>query len=98
MIDAALLRQLGWSKELVDSVTRVAEPMRENPASEVEMVYLMEDTVSGSAVYASSAAFNSARGYKIYANRLTPARRPTKPKTRAAIPRKKLRRRSESSA
>ena len=87
MIDAALLRQLGWSNELIDSVTRVAEPMRENPASDVEMVYLMEDAVSGSVVYASSAAYNSAQGYKVYANKLSPARKAEKPRRKARIAR-----------
>jgi hypothetical protein len=28
MIDGDLLRQLGWSNDLIDEVTRVAEPMR----------------------------------------------------------------------
>ena len=95
MIDATLLRQLGWSKELIDSVTRVAEPMRENPASDIEMMYLMEDTVSGSAVYAGSAVLNSGRGYRIYASRLMPPRSAAKPKARKArISRKRLRRRA----
>lgn len=28
MIDSDLLRQLGWSNDLIDEVTRVAEPVR----------------------------------------------------------------------
>jgi len=28
MIDSDLLRQLGWSNDLINEVTRVAEPMR----------------------------------------------------------------------
>ena len=30
MIDADLLKQLGWSTELINEVTRVAEPMRQS--------------------------------------------------------------------
>jgi hypothetical protein len=91
MIDATLLRKLGWSKELIDSVTHAAEPLRENPASELEMVTLVEYAESGSAVYAGSAVISSAQGYTVHANRLTPARRARKPK-------KKLVRRASSSA
>lgn len=65
MIDPAVLRQLGWSEELIQAVTRVAEPMRENPAVRVPLPTSNVHSVSSSAVYADSVVNNSARDFRV---------------------------------
>jgi hypothetical protein len=67
MIDKDLLRQLGWSIELIESVTRVADSMRNIDRAIPEAAGVIERnvTVSAGALYSDSAANNTQQEYRI---------------------------------
>lgn len=67
MIDSNLLRELGWSDELIEAATRVAEPLRKSIAAtpEIDTPQTRAHSVAATAIYAESAVSNTLREYRI---------------------------------
>lgn len=66
MIDAKVLRDLGWSEELIESATRIAEPMRHGGEMQdisVSTPHVL--SVGCTAVYAECAIHQSLGDYRI---------------------------------
>lgn len=62
MIDKDTLRQLGWSDELIDSVSDAAEPLRhEALGGETYIMTEQAYVVSGSVIYSDAMVNNSLR-------------------------------------
>jgi len=66
MIDPELLRQLGWSNDLIQAAIRVAEPMRET-ASHASRIDAITGTqsISCSAIFADSVINNTLREFSV---------------------------------
>lgn len=66
MIDPILLRQLGWSNELIEAVTQAAVPIR-NSADRVATIEngTYVQSISCSAIYADSVVNNTFRGFTV---------------------------------
>jgi hypothetical protein len=65
MIDADLLKQLGWSDDLIAAVSRVAEPMRNYPLADVPLPGASVLSISSSAVFADAVVNNTSREFKV---------------------------------
>ena len=61
MIEAALLRQLGWSDELIKAVTRAAEPLRHTPTTGIAMPATKVQSLSCTAMYSDMVIANTVR-------------------------------------
>lgn len=59
MIEAALLRQLGWSDDLIKAVTRVAEPLRHAPTSDIAIPTMKVEPLSCTAMYSDVVIANT---------------------------------------
>ena len=68
MIDPILLRQLGWSNELIEAVTQAAMPIR-NSADRIATVEngTYVQSISCSAIYADSVVNNTFREFRVVA-------------------------------
>jgi len=61
MIDASLLRKMGWSNELIDAVDRVAKPLRANPAAQIPLpTFPGVRSTASSAIYGEAVTQNTA--------------------------------------
>lgn len=60
MIEAVLLRELGWSDELIKAVTRAAEPLRHTPTSRIAIPTTIAQSLSCTAMYSEAVIANTA--------------------------------------
>lgn len=67
MIDASVLRQLGWSDELIRSINEAAEPLRATPGTEIEVPTTTVHSTSGSVIYSDVVINNVAREFTVQA-------------------------------
>ena len=76
MIDSELLQSLGWSADLIEAVTRVAEPLRESDRRIANMTALhtRAQSVASSAVYSEAAISNTLQGFTVLEQDSTPSR------------------------
>lgn len=65
MIDAALLRKLGWSEELIAAADNVAGSLRTNPAAGIPLPTGSIRSAATSAVYSETVAQNAATAIEI---------------------------------
>ena len=67
MIDSELLRQLGWSADLIEAATRVAEPMRESDRriTSITGPRAHIQSVSCSAIYSEAAINNTSQRFMV---------------------------------
>lgn len=65
MIDTVLLRQLGWSNDLIQAVLRVAEPLRNTPTAHVGQPQSNYRATACSAVYADAVMDNTAKVFEV---------------------------------
>lgn len=61
MIDANLLRQLGWSEELIRSVSEVAEPLRATPGADTDLPEMGVHSTASSAVFSEAVVNQTAK-------------------------------------
>ncbi len=67
MIDANVLRQLGWSDDLIKSVEEAAGPLRATPGVEIEVPITSVSSVSGSVMYSDVVISHAAREFTVQA-------------------------------
>lgn len=65
MIDVNLLKQLGWSQELIDETTRTAESLRAGDILDVGGPHAHIFSVGASAVYADASQVNTASTFTV---------------------------------
>lgn len=65
MIDANVLRQLGWSDELIKAVASEAEPLRATPGTEIEVPITVVHAASGSAIYSDVVINNTTKEFTV---------------------------------
>lgn len=67
MIDSNLLRQLGWSDDLIEAVTRVAKPIRhsETAIQNIYTPHTVSYTVGAKSLYAESVINNTLHSYRV---------------------------------
>ena len=69
MIDKALMKQLGWSEELIDAALTVAQPMRQISVNTTTVKMGAEVKATAcSAIYAISAVGNTLRELTVNAD------------------------------
>ena len=61
MIDSALLRELGWTSELIEAVTRVAGSLHHAPTSGIAIPSAKVHSLSCTAMYSDVVVNNTAR-------------------------------------
>lgn len=61
MIEAALLRSLGWSDELIEAVTHAAEPLRHTPTASIVVPVTKVQSLSCTAMYSDAVIANTSR-------------------------------------
>ena len=65
MIEPRLLRELGWSDELIEEVSRVAETIRETPTEGMKLPEPTYRTAASTAAYADAVVNNTSKAYAI---------------------------------
>lgn len=65
MIDGQLLKQLGWSDELIAETTRAAEPLRRAAVESVDFSEVKTYSVSASSLTISTNGTNTNQEYRI---------------------------------
>lgn len=66
MIDRDVLRQLGWSDQLIDAVSQAAEPLRHSvEAEEIAAPIEQVQAVSTTAIYSDAVANNTFRAFTV---------------------------------
>lgn len=66
MIDTDLLRQLGWSNELINEVSRIAEPMRQtNDKINTGLDITTKNYAVGTAIYVDQIVNRSSQVIKV---------------------------------
>jgi len=65
MIDADVLRKLGWSDDLIKAVVEAAEPMRGTPGTEIDVPTAIVHSTSGSVIYSDVVINNTARAFTV---------------------------------
>lgn len=65
MIDSSVLKQLGWSDELIEATTRTAESMRDYPAANFPVADTSVQSIATSAVYSEAIIHNTVRELRV---------------------------------
>ena len=66
MIDRDVLRQLGWSDQLIDAVSQATEPLRRSAEiGEISAPIERVQAVSTTAIYADAVANNTFRAFTV---------------------------------